>query len=78
MQFVERLFYLVMCTQSGVSGVLTAGAPESNGRALLACVRVSRSPEQLAFISVHAASLFILKGRQLVKAKPRALLLARI
>ena len=57
---------------------LTPGTPELIGWALLAATQVSRSTEHLAFLSVQAASLFILKGRQPVRANLTARLVARI
>lgn len=57
---------------------LTPGTPELIGWALLVATQVSRSTEHLAFLSVQAASLFILKGRQPVRANLRAWLVARI
>ena len=58
--------------------LLTPGTPELIGWALLAATQVSRSTEHLAFLSVQAASLFILKGRQPVRANLTARLVARI
>ena len=57
---------------------LTPGTAELIGWALPVATQVSRSTELLAFLSVQAASLFILKGRQPVRANLRAWLVAGI